>query len=333
MTKIPLPTGVHLILGGSAGGIFNRNFGSRQRMVDDDRLSCGPTPRCPDWTTWRELRLDWWQSIWAPPLDTWRPNPFGLYDSVERLREAEVIHIWAATGLDEQLFVAFVVQLTTQLGIELARLKLLQFERTKTNGEVIRSMGHLNEENMAACPTPTEFSPETRDDYLAAWQALTSPDPAAIEQFAAERPRANPWLKATIPLLLRQYPQKTSGLPHWDHVMLRAVRDRGPKISRVIGEAIVAMFDDGDLIGEEALIFRLRRMAGRGSPNPLVRIAEDERGTFWGRIELTPHGLAVLDGRVSNIELNPIDDWAAGVKLSSADDTLWFNDGGRLVRG
>jgi hypothetical protein len=28
---------------------------------------------------------------------------------------------------------------------------------------------------------------------------------------------------------------------------------------------------------------------------------------------------------------NPIDDWAAGVKLSSADGVLWFNEGGRLM--
>ena len=47
---------------------------------------------------------------------------------------------------------------------------------------------------------------------------------------------------------------------------------------------------------------------------------------------LTPFGLEVLEGRASSYPTNPVEDWAAGVKLSSSEGSLWFNDGGRLVR-
>jgi hypothetical protein len=41
----------------------------------------------------------------------------------------------------------------------------------------------------------------------------------------------------------------------------------------------------------------------------------------------------VLDGTASNYPTNPIDDWAGGVRLSSANGAVWFNDGERIVRG
>jgi hypothetical protein len=49
-------------------------------------------------------------------------------------------------------------------------------------------------------------------------------------------------------------------------------------------------------------------------------------------VRLTAFGQDVRDGRASNYPANPIEDWAAGVKLSSRDGNLWFNDGGKLVR-
>jgi hypothetical protein len=40
----------------------------------------------------------------------------------------------------------------------------------------------------------------------------------------------------------------------------------------------------------------------------------------------------VLRGAAANYPANAIDDWAAGVRLSSADGELWFNDGGKVTR-
>jgi hypothetical protein len=49
-------------------------------------------------------------------------------------------------------------------------------------------------------------------------------------------------------------------------------------------------------------------------------------------VALTPFGEEVVNGAASSYHTNPIDDYAAGVRLSSEERKLWFNDGGRLVR-
>jgi hypothetical protein len=50
------------------------------------------------------------------------------------------------------------------------------------------------------------------------------------------------------------------------------------------------------------------------------------------RVWLAPFGEAVLAGKASNYPANPIDDWAAGVRLSSAEGALWLRDGEQIVR-
>ena len=279
------------------------------------------------------MRIEYWQSVSTPPLDDWPPDVFNLYDCIDQWRDAEIVNIWAAAGLPEQLFIAFVVQLASDAGIESNRLRLLQFERTQTRGDRVLGMGMLNGENMAAYPDPTAISASLRDDYLGAWRALTSPNPTLISKFVKDRPGANVWLREMIPLLANQFPDISSGLPRWDYALLKMVRHRGPTIARVIGFTLTDTYDDGDTIGDWTLFHRLKRLASPDLPNPLVQIVENGRNRFRGNASLTSHGKAVLDGEISNAKLNPIDDWAAGVRLSSAEGNVWFNDHGSIVRG
>jgi len=51
------------------------------------------------------------------------------------------------------------------------------------------------------------------------------------------------------------------------------------------------------------------------------------------QMKLTPFGIEVLECRTASHPTNPIDDWASGVRLSSADQQLWFREDGKLVRG
>jgi hypothetical protein len=40
----------------------------------------------------------------------------------------------------------------------------------------------------------------------------------------------------------------------------------------------------------------------------------------------------VLDGKASSWPVNPVDDWAGGVHLSSAAGNVWFVEGGKVIR-
>lgn len=329
----PLPPGLHIILGDSAGGTFTRiNRAGDRLLVDQDVLCCGPTPKCDDLRAWSRVRHEYWTTL-VPDVDSEHVHsPFNLDDSAEQLRSAEHIYIWAATSLSEQLFIAHVVHLADVVGADPARISVIQFETLRSRGTRIQGMGELNEENMSAHPDPGPISKDTLGDYRAAWSALTSDDPMGFERFASERPDANPWLKNAMQLMMRRFPDKRTGLTHWDHKLLSMTRKHAPKALRIIAAAMTAEWDNGDLTGDLYLFGRLLRLGDERLPKPLLHFTGSKSNMRVAEVALTPFGEAVLDGQVSNYPTNPIDDWVGGVKLSSADGVLWFNDGGRIVR-
>lgn len=330
----PLPPGIHVILGDSAAGTFTRVFRARDRLlIDQDVLSCGPTPKCDDLRAWNTLRNDYWTSLIPGGENEHVPAPYNLVSNVERLRDAERIHVWAATSLSEQLFVARVVSLVDLVGADPARISLVQFETLRDRRARILGLGELNEEHMGDHPKPEPLLQTTLADYRAAWSALTSSDPAMFERFVSDRPAANAWIRQAMQLMTRRFPDIRTGLNHWDFTLLAKARQDGPRAARVIGATLVVQSDESDLTGDSYLFGRLLRLSDERLPRPLLTLTGDRTSMRGTEVALTPFGEAVLDGKASNYPTNPVEDWAAGVKLSSANGVVWFNDGGRLVRG
>ena len=325
-----LPPGLHVLLGESAGGIFTRVFFARDRLlIDQDVLSCGPTPRCSDLAAWARLRADYWNSFVPGHSGDHVPSRFNLVQNAHKLKDAERVTIWAATGVSEQLFIAFVVHLTQLVGGDTSKLALVQLETV--DGQRVIGMGELDEAQMRAASEPVAMSVDQAQQYLNAWAALTSPDPTDLAAFAREHPEANRWLRLAMPLMSRRFPDRRSGLTYWDHALLSRVKARGPALSHVIGFTMAETFAQGDLVGDWYLFGRLLKLSR--SPRPLITLSGDQQSIRTTEATLTPFGEEVLAGSASNYPANPIEDWAAGVKLSSADGALWFNDGGKLVKG
>jgi hypothetical protein len=331
MSLKPLPPGVHVILGDSAAGIFRRAFGrvGERLVIDRDVLCCGPTPHCESLDAWCSMRLAFWSGMPAPSDELPNAAAFGLLDAREGLLEAERITIWAATSLSEQLFITYVLHRAEQWGIDFNHIHLVQFETNR--GARVLGMGHLNEQRMSEHPEPRPIvEGSLLRDYRAAWSALTSPDPMLTAQFSETHPAANAWIRQAMQLMLRRFPDKRSGLPWWDSVLLNHTRSRGPSAARVIGESIVSTWDDADLVGDLYLFGRLLRLGDSRLPAPLLEITGDRTNMREVGVTLTPFGLDVLEGKTSNYPTNPIEDWVAGVRLSSRDGALWFNEGGAL---
>jgi hypothetical protein len=330
----PLPAGVHVILGDSAAGIFRRVFrAGDQLLIDRDVLSCGPTPVCQDIGSWVEMRTAFWSSV--VPGSEPRPaaTDFGLLRESERLREAKQITIWTATGGTEQLFVAHVLHRAQEWGIDATKIQLVQFETLPDRSDRVLGTGQLKEQHLSEHPEPAALSAAALRDYRAAWTALTSPDPVLIEQFRESHPGANEWLKRAIRLLLRRFPDTRSGLPRSDFALLTHVHSHGPKAARAIAYTLGDFWDEADLVGDFYLFGRLLRLGDSRLPAPLLEISGDRASMRDVMVVLTQFGLDVLEGRASNYPTNPIDDWAAGVKLSSMEGLLWFNEGGHLSSG
>jgi hypothetical protein len=89
---------------------------------------------------------------------------------------------------------------------------------------------------------------------------------------------------------------------------------------------------DADLVGDLYTFSRLVRMASPAASNPLVDLSGNRQQIGRTEVLLTEFGEEVLEGVKASWPANPIDDWAGGVHLSSADNHLWFEDDGRLVR-
>jgi hypothetical protein len=257
---------------------------------------------------------------------------FGLLDESERLRKAERVTLWTATGVSEQLFVAHVLHRAEEWGIDLSKLYLVQFETLPGRAGPVHGTGELNEQRMSEHPEPAPISEASFRDYRLAWSAITSPDPTLISRFSETRPGANAWLEQAMQLLLRRFPDRRSGMTWWDTVLLSKVRSHGLKAARVIGFAIGHTCDDPDLVGDLYLFGRLLRLGDPRLPAPLLEITGDRTNMRATEVRLTPFGLDVLEGKTSSYPTNPIEDWVAGVKLSSADGVLWFNENGALIR-
>jgi hypothetical protein len=327
-----LPPGLHVILGDSAGGIFTRVFYARDRLlIDQDVLSCGPTPNGVDLAEWSKRRFEYWSSFVPGNAGEHVHSRFNLVDNAQRLADAECVNIWAATGVSEQLFIAFVVHLVKLVGGDTSRIALVECEMM--NSRRIIGLGELNEAQMRAAPEPKPMRDDVAQQYLNAWAALTSPDPVLLSGFAREHPEASRWLKLALQLMTRRFPDRRKGLSYWDHALLSRIEQRGPEVSRIIGYTMAETFAQGDLVGDWYLFGRMLRLANARNPSPLITLSGDQMSIRNTEAALTPFGVEVLKCAASNYPANPIDDWAAGVRLSSEEGALWFNDGGKLIKG
>ena len=323
---------VNLILGDSAAGTFRVAFGRDEPLfVEPDVLSCGPTPPRTDLDAWRKRRHQFWTELVPGVFEDRETWPSDVLENVARLSGAHRITIWAATGLSEQLFVASACNLIAAANIPLDRVELVQFEYVTGRRARVIGMGELNEAQMRDHPAAVPNTQDVFATYLASWDALTSPDPRAIERFESDNASASEWLKGAMRMMLRRFPDMSSGLPHWDFRLLAHVREHGPRAVRVIGYTMTENWDHADLVGDYYLFGRLLRMGAETLPMPLLKITGDASTMRTAEAELTAFGLDVLEGRQSNFPANPIEEWVADVQLSSSRGTLWFRDGDRLT--
>ena len=317
-----------------AAGTFLHAFGASDRLlINRDVLSCGPLPRSIKVAAWQKARLDFWRAALAHVRDfNFEPSPIDLLKNAERLRPPDVPCVWAATGNSDQLTISFVLHQVVAMGGDVNGVHVVQFETYPQSEQRVRGTGELSPEQMRAHPEPRKLTPTEVAAYRDAWVTVTSNDPSAVETFSARHPRAPWYLLDAVSKVLRRYPDRASGLNFWDRRLLLEIRDRGPKVASVLGHIVEAMFNDGDLVGDLYIASRMLGMSASSLPRPLLSFTGSRHQVGRGEATLTEFGGQVLSGMASAYPANPIDDWAGGVHLSSANGNLWFNENGRIVR-
>ncbi len=317
-----------------AAASFLHAFGATDRLlINRDVLSCGPLPRIIKVAAWQKARLDFWRTTLSHLRDfNFEPSPIDVLKNADRLKGPDIPCVWAATGNSDQLTISFVLHQVVAAGGDVNGVHVVQFEQHQDSERPVRGTGELSPEQMRRHPEPRKLSAAELAAYRDAWIAVTSSDPSAIESFSGRHPNAPWYLHEAVNKVLRRYPDRATGLNFWDRRLLQEVQSNGPKAARVLAHIIEVMFEDGDLVGDLYVASRILAMSNGSLPRALLTFEGSRQHVGRGDVKLTEFGEQVLSGAASSYPVNPINDWAGGVHLSSAKDNLWFNDNGRIVR-
>ena len=325
---------LNVVNGDMAAGTFLHAFGPGDRLlIQRDVLTCGPIARSPKISLWQKVRLHFWQRAFAHLRNfNFEPSPIDLLKHADRLRGPEHPCVWAATGNSDQFTISFVLHLVAVAGGDVSGVHVVLFEEHAETGVRVRGTGELTPEQLRAHPPPRKLTLLELAAYRDAWVALTAADPAEVVSFASRHPDAPWYLQEAIAKVLRRYPDRASGLNYWDRHLLESVQTHGPKVADVIAHTIEAMFEDGDLVGDLYTFSRLLGMTSSAMPHPLLNFSGSRQQIGRAEVTLTEFGAQVRSGAASSYPLNPLDDWAGGVHLSTAKGSVWFNDNGAIVR-
>jgi hypothetical protein len=328
------PNALHLINGDIAAATFKQAIANTTRLIiQRDVMSIGPTPAFAGMEAWSRMRVEFWRRLLGalPDID-YRLRATDLSQNVERLGAAGKVYVWAATGNTDQLMVTFLFEILEHIGADPGKVQLIEFTRMPPGNRRVLALGALDPMQMRQHPPPRELQVDEWMAFRQAWRAMSSGDPHKVGQFGEENPRASEWLRAAVAQLLRRYPDRASGLDAWDRALLANVRARGPHAGRIIGHTLGESQEVADLVSDVYLFTRLLRMASPAWPKPLLITSGEPPTMHDTNVELTGFGAQVLDGKASSWPVNPVDDWAGGVHLSSAAGNVWFVEGGKVIR-
>src|SRR3954447_15810063 len=266
---------LHVLQGDSAAGCFRQALHPERgsMLVNQDVLSCGPLPAFESAEQWTRLRAEYWDSVgWSgQPPSTFNGDFLHKLSSID---ESDSLVFWVGTGVAEQLMLAWSMHLL-RLVRSRAKVNVVQFTRVADRIDVW-GLGLLHPHQIASHPPTEPLSSDAIQELQRYWAAVTSPDPTELLSLVAGTSTLLPHLRASLNTLLLRYPDQRTGLGRWDRELLQCVQDKGPRVTRAIGEVMGLNFD-ADLVGDGVLFSRLRGLAAPNVAHPLVSLSGDSR--------------------------------------------------------
>lgn len=324
---------LHIAPGTSAGGSMKQalNLPPGTLLDNQDLLSCGPLPQLRTLDEWRRIREEYLRSLYSDFQFSFSEFHRDLLTNAKTVLEAESVIVWVGTGLAEQLLLAWMPQFFRLLGIDLQKLRVVQFSNDPSNGEEIQSVGILNPNQLKVHPPAASLEGDALANLDTAWAAVTANNPSQLVAFLAEDPGSLPFLQRSIQWLMYRFPDVETGLSHLQMELLRLVAEKGPSAVKVIGYTMARTIDWLDWVGDAQLFAWLKSLGAPSSEHPLVSFAGNTANMRETEVRLTDVGENVLAGKANFVTLNGIDDWVGGIHLSSAADRVWFQRNGVIV--
>ena len=324
---------LHIAPGTAAGGCMKQalNLPPCTLLDNQDLLSCGPLPPLRTLDEWRRIREEYLRSLYSEVQFSFSEFHRDLLTNTKTVLEAESVTIWVGTGLAEQLLLAWTPQFFRLVGIDLQKLRVIQFSNDPSTGEEIQSVGILNPNQLEAHPPAAFLEGDALASLDTAWAAVTANNPSRLVAFLAADPGSLPFLPRSIQSLMYRFPDVETGLSHLQMELLRLVAEKGPSAVKVIGYTMARTIDWLDWVGDAQLFAWLKSLGAPSLKHPLVSFAGNTANMKETEVHLTDVGENVLAGKVNFVSLNGIDDWVGGIHLDSTADRVWFQRNGVIV--
>lgn len=288
-------------------------------------------------------------SIWADPL-TEGPVPDGLTDEElidvraavlggpdqdSRTGAANALREWRRAIDAHESYDELVLWFEHDLFDQLALSQLLSWMPRRLPRETIVSLicigsfpgrprfmglGQLRPEELASLfGTRVRVTEAQYALAAAAWTALRSPTPEALDRLRHADTSAMPFLAPALTRFLQEYPSAGDGLSRSERRLLR-LAEPGPI---VLMQAFPRMHDDEDAYYiTDGSLAALADSLASSSP-PLIDLARSDNGShpLQATMTLTGAGREVLNGRRDRLA-GGIDRWLGGVHLHRGS-VLW----------
>ena len=131
--------------------------------------------------------------------------------------------------------------------------------------------------------------------------------------------------------LLNRFPDHESGLNHWEEQLVARTPEMGPRVARVMGFVLGDSWDGPDWVSDAYLVSRIVRFSKHELARPVLSTSAPIPPIAGVQMELTAHGIAILEGEASFLDTDHVDDRVGGVHLDSRAGSIWLRRGDDLV--
>lgn len=294
-------------------------------LVVDDPLTYGELRNTNNLEQWLTVRQRSLRNIF--PDDIYYSYSKEVTHNSHILKTADSITLWVGSNLQDQIIIPYIIHLMELLGIQHIPIQLIEFNAFSSGRSTAISI--LNVEELQNHPKPQVLSLSTISFYKEAWQAICSDTPSKLESLVNNTSYPLPYLQRALASLLCRYPQRKTGLLFWDSILLKNIKEHGPSVLRIIGFSmghLIFKRGDEDWISDIYLWKRMQTMASYTTPLISLSYSDGVNSKTMSNVTatLTVFGEQVANGELPAFPICPIDEWIAGVHLSSYDNKLWF---------
>jgi hypothetical protein len=306
---------LHLAPDSSAAGTLRGVFPDVEIYFGTDPLSCGPAKEFTfPGERWFMERGAFWAEV-----DPAAEFPYERSQILDALRRGDDCAVWAGSTADDQLFLSWVCAIAPLFGSP----RVHWVDCSDPGSRFPFSAVHVhNAEFLGRALPPRLLRREEIALYASAWNAWIAASPRILLDFV--QCHSGTIIGTALRHLLNRYPLAGIGINGPELLLLKNIREHGPRMLHAIGWSLGDRVDDSaDWFGDGWLFWRARRLASPALAHPLIQLSGDP--THMGRCEarLTSVGSAVLERKADALTLNGVEDQIGGVTLTSARGDVW----------